>query len=173
MTAKDSTVTPKVIHLKDYQVPPYLVDDVFLDFKLFDDHAAITSKVEYRLNPESKSGETLILNGKDLELVSIHMNDTLVGEDQYDIFGEELHLSIPAANQNEFVLTIETKSNPHDNKVWRDCTAHEGCSVPKWRPKVFARSPTFKTGPTCWACIPPGLNPIKLRTHCFCPTVIW
>ncbi len=147
MTAKDSTVTPKVIHLKDYQVPPYLVDDVFLDFNLFDDHAAITSKVEYRLNPASKSGETLILNGKDLELVSIHMNDTLVGEDQYDIFGEELHLSIPAANQNEFVLTIETKSNPHDNKSMEGLYCSRGMFCTQMEAQGFRKVTYFQDRP--------------------------
>ena len=35
MAAKDTVVEPKVIQLKNYKVPPFLVDDVNLDFLLF------------------------------------------------------------------------------------------------------------------------------------------
>ena len=90
MTAKDSAVAPSVIYLKDYKVPPYLVDDVHLDFKLYDDHAAITSTVNYRLNPESETKDVLVLNGKELELLSITLDGTPVAPEHYAIEGEEL-----------------------------------------------------------------------------------
>ena len=95
MAAKDSAVEPNVINLKDYRVPPYLVDDVHLNFLLHDDHARVVSKTVYKANPQSDDVSVLVLNGKALELCEIAIDGVVLGEDAYQIVGEELHLSVP------------------------------------------------------------------------------
>ena len=147
MTAKDSAVAPSVIYLKDYKVPTYLVDDVHLDFKLYDDHAAITSTVNYRLNPESETKDVLVLNGKELELLSITLDGTPVAPEHYAIEGEELHLKVPTEKQNAFVLEVATKSNPHDNKSMEGLYCSRGMFCTQMEAQGFRKVTYFQDRP--------------------------
>ncbi len=45
------TEQPKVIHLKDYQVPDYLIDETHLTFELYEDRTLVHAQLVMRRNP--------------------------------------------------------------------------------------------------------------------------
>ena len=61
------TEQPKMIYLKDYQVPDYLIDETHLTFELFEDHTLVHAQLMMRRNPEAGSGlPPLVLDGQQL-----------------------------------------------------------------------------------------------------------
>ncbi len=66
------TEQPKVIHLKDYQAPDYLIDETHLKFELFEDHSLVHAELKLRRNPERGAGlPPLLLHGQLEVLVDI------------------------------------------------------------------------------------------------------
>lgn len=105
--------TPNTIYLKDYTVSDHLVETVDLHFTLKEDATEVVSKVLYYKNPQSHSQQTsLILNGHDLELISVKLNDILLNQNQYKLTSETLE--IPQTPE-KFLLEIKTKIKPQQN----------------------------------------------------------
>ena len=50
------TEQPKMIYLKDYQAPDYLIDETHLTFELFEDHSLVHAQLVMRRNPERGAG---------------------------------------------------------------------------------------------------------------------
>ena len=63
-----------VIYLKDYQVPSFLVEDIYLDIDLHDGLTTVTAKVNYRQNPDCDKPGPLVLMGEKLTLKSMHLD---------------------------------------------------------------------------------------------------
>lgn len=107
---------PVEIFLSDYQVPPYLIDTTNLTFELFEDHALVKSELALKLNPEAKEQADLVLDGIDLELISIELNGEVLSQEQYTKTDENLTLSASLlASTIEFNLTVVTKIKPQEN----------------------------------------------------------
>ena len=68
------TEQPKVIHLKDYQAPEYLIDETHLTFELHEDRTLVHAQLVMRRNPAQAAGALppLELHGQDLELLSLY-----------------------------------------------------------------------------------------------------
>jgi len=111
---KDATAstTPKTIYLKDYTVPPYLVDSVYLDFHLDEEATRVRSRLQMRRNPDAGVSVPLELDGQELELVSLKLDGQELGPEEYEIGEESLSIAqLPEA----FLLEIETRIRPQDN----------------------------------------------------------
>ncbi|MEL7558589.1 aminopeptidase N [Stutzerimonas chloritidismutans] len=107
------TEQPKVIHLKDYQVPDYLIDETHLTFELFEDRTVVHAQLVMRRNPEAGAGlPPLRLDGQDLELLSLSINDRQLGLGDYEIGEESLTLQPDAAN---FTLDSTVVIHPESN----------------------------------------------------------
>ncbi|HEU4922312.1 MAG TPA: hypothetical protein VFT23_04475, partial [Burkholderiales bacterium] len=61
---------PKAIHLKDYVPPAFRVDSVELDVDIREDYALVKARLAIRRN----SAGPLVLDGDELELVSVALN---------------------------------------------------------------------------------------------------
>jgi aminopeptidase N len=120
--AKDAMApSPRTIYLKDYAPPAYLVDDVRLRFELDPAGTRVSSRLMVRRNPHSARPEQpLVLNGQDLELLSIKLDGEVLGADRYQLDGEQLLLEHLA---DHLVLEIDTLIVPEKN------TALEGLYV--------------------------------------------
>ena len=104
-------MTNKTIYLKDYQVPNYNVENITLDFDIYDGYTKVLSTATYYKNLASEADNTLVLFGRDLELTSLLLDS--VEYSNYEISGEEMTLSnMP----DKFTLTVHTKIYPETNK---------------------------------------------------------
>ena len=96
------------IYLKDYQPPAFTAVTVSLHFDLFDDYALVRNQMQlHRQHPGD-----LQLDGDELELLSIHLNDKLLSPDAYYVDAD--HLIIPDC-PDELILTSVTRIRPQDN----------------------------------------------------------
>ena len=104
---------PYTTYLKDYAVPAYLIDDVDLNFDLYDDYVRVKSLLRIRRNRFSTTRERdLILNGIDLKLESIRLDDQALTQDKIKI--DDTSLTIFEVPDN-FDLEIITNIYPQKN----------------------------------------------------------
>ncbi len=102
---------PQTVHLADYRAPDFLIDAVTLNFELDEANTRVTVVMQVRRN-ENAEGRALLLNGRDLELVSIKIDDQVLDAGEYELATETL--SIPAL-PSTFTLEIVTCIHPQDN----------------------------------------------------------
>lgn len=108
------TEQPNVIHLKDYQAPDYLIDETALTFELHEDHTLVHAQLVMRRNPERADGTlpALVLDGQQLELLSLSMDDRELGAPDYQLTDSNLTLQ-PVAEQ--FTLDSTVRIHPESN----------------------------------------------------------
>ncbi|WP_299586205.1 aminopeptidase N [uncultured Microbulbifer sp.] len=104
---------PKTIYLKDYQVPDYLVDSTDLHFELEPKATLVKSQLSVRRNHEAGEGlPPLLLDGVDLELISVAVDGSILPPASYQETPEGLILTV---EKPEFLLEIYNRINPEDN----------------------------------------------------------
>ena len=107
------TEQPKTIHLKDYQAPEYLIDETHLTFELFDDHTLVHAELHMRRNPDRGAGlPPLVLQGEELELLSLSVNAEPQTPNEYQV--ESDHLTIQPCGNN-FTLSTTVRIHPETN----------------------------------------------------------
>ena len=85
------TEQPKMIYLKDYQVPDYLIDETHLTFELFEDHTLVHAQLVMRRNPDAGAGlPALVLDGQQLELLELKLDDRVLGAADYQLTDSHL-----------------------------------------------------------------------------------
>lgn len=108
------TEQPKVIHLKDYQAPEYLIDETHLTFELYEDRTLVHAQLVMRRNPERPAGKLppLELHGQELELLSIALNDRALGAGDYQLSEDCLALQ---PDSESFVIDSSVVIHPETN----------------------------------------------------------
>ncbi len=108
-----NTTQHKTIYRKDYTVPPYLIDEVLLDFQLKENGCVLTAQSTIFRNPKSdESLGELFLDGENLELLEILIDEKKLGKQQYRIEKNGITLlQVP----DSFILNIKTKIYPDTN----------------------------------------------------------
>ena len=117
----DTAAGPQAIFLDDYLPVVWLAEAVQLTFELHEDHARVSSVVNYLPNPDrpdahaSGGDRTLVLDGIDLETESVQ----IAGQDvAYEIKpdpandGATLHVAAP---EGPFELAIVNRIKPQEN----------------------------------------------------------
>lgn len=99
----------KEIYLKDYKPTNYQASNIELDFNLNPTATKVVAKTKYKIN---SSENDLVLNGEDLKLESILIDNKKLDKSQYKLTNKTL--IIPNA-PDEFELTITTVVNPQEN----------------------------------------------------------
>ena len=107
---KDST--PRSIRLADYRPPPYLIDHVSLRFDLRETGTRVFSFMRLRRNPASEVTESLLLHGEGLDLQWLAIDSMRLGENEYRVDSEGLHLPAPP---EQFELSSEVIIAPEAN----------------------------------------------------------
>lgn len=121
VAATDALDQPTAKFLKDYRVPDYLIDTVFLDFQLGEANTEVEARLSIRRNPDAGSeAAPLVLDGEDLTLLALCMNGQRLPEPHYTVDAESLTIhDVP----ERFTLEIITRIQPEKN------TALEGLYV--------------------------------------------
>jgi aminopeptidase N len=105
--------TPTTTYLKDYTPPPYLVDHVVLHFKLSEQLTEVHSKLTLRRNPASaETHHRLVLNGEQMELIAVKLDNKPLNPEQYHLDAESLTIDdVPERFQIEIVTGIRPAEN--------------------------------------------------------------
>jgi aminopeptidase N len=108
-----SNTDHSTIYRKDYQVPVFLISDVFLNFLLTANDCVVKAKSVFRKNPAATMGShELFLNGKNLELLSVAVDGKELLAEQYRLEKDGMTLlQMP----DEFVLEVSTRMYPNKN----------------------------------------------------------
>jgi len=142
---------PRAIHLSDYTPPAWLVDTIDLSFDLRDGGTLVTSRLAVRRNPAAGAGPTppLVLDGQELELVSVRVGNTLLAPTAYVQTPDTLSLDgLPENASVEIVTRIFPEKNTALEGLYKSsgnwCTQCEAEGFRKItyfpdRPDVMAR----------------------------------
>jgi aminopeptidase N len=104
--------TPNTIYLKDYSQPQYWIDSVNLHFELGEDETRVVSEMEVRRNSDLDGSHILELDGENLLLGAIVINDRALGDGEFSVTDEILWIpDVP----EKFTLQIETFIKPQHN----------------------------------------------------------
>ena len=104
---------PQTINLQDYTPPAFLISTVALDVDLRDGQATVHSTMKLARNPaRATPNEPLVLDGEDLELVSVAIDGRALDAGQYRL--GEARLSI-ADVPMEFTLETVVRFDPWKN----------------------------------------------------------
>lgn len=98
-------------YLSDYQPSNFLIEQVYLMFKLHPTATRVQSRLHVRANHSDES-QTLTLVGEDISLISVKLNGQLLKESQYVLTEEALMLTLVGS---ESLVEIETEINPRAN----------------------------------------------------------
>ncbi|MGZ3743715.1 MAG: aminopeptidase N [Pseudobdellovibrionaceae bacterium] len=105
MTTKQNKKT----YLKDYRKPLFEVDSLVLNFNLNEDFCRVLATSQIK---SLKEGAPLFLDGVDLTLLSVSINNEKLSFSQYNLSSEGLEIpNVPAS----FELKIETQISPQKN----------------------------------------------------------
>ena len=105
-------IAGKAIFRKDYTAYPWDINQLDLHFDIGVEVTTVRAQMEFQLKDGSGSQHEIVLNGSDLQLVSISLNGSKLSEQEYHIEGETL--TIPDAPQ-KCVLETEVRIHPAKN----------------------------------------------------------
>ena len=135
------TEEPRTIHLADYKAPEFRIRTVELDFVLEAEATRVTAK----LTIERLSGHgPLILQGENQELLSVALDDRLLGPGEYRLDDKSLTLPNPPAN---LVLEIESQIDPAANTQLEGLFLSNGMFCTQCEPEGFRRITYFLDRP--------------------------
>ncbi len=137
---------PKVIYLKDYQVPVFLIDNTQLRFELMADYTQVTATLNLRRNPESANPEaSLFLHGdKALELLSLKVEGEVLTTTEFS--RDESGLTFNNLNP-ECQLEIVTKIFPDKNTALEGLYQSDGMYCTQCEAEGFRRITFFQDRP--------------------------
>jgi aminopeptidase N len=110
LDAQNAPAAPQTIRREDYRAPDYLIPEVHLHFALDPDATLVTSTL--RVERSGEHTRPLVLDGDELELVSVAIDGKKIGKSRYVLTDTALSITdCPDA----FDLEITTRINPAAN----------------------------------------------------------
>lgn len=142
---KETDATPSTIFLKDYQPPNYLVEKVKLHFDLYETQTIVTSTLKLNINKANKqTDKSLVLDGQNLELLSVKINEKALTDKEYLCDDETLTIaSLPESCD----LEIQTRINPEENKALEGLYLSSGMFCTQCEAQGFRRITYFPDRP--------------------------
>jgi len=125
------------IHLADYEPPRYLIDNIELNFKLSPKDTVVHASLTLRRNPASLHADaSCTLDGEDLELVNIKLNDRDLSSSDYIVTSTGLLIhQVP----EQFTLETTVKVQPVDNTKLEGLYLSNGNFATQCEPHGFRR----------------------------------
>jgi aminopeptidase N len=103
------------VHLADYRPAPFLLERTDLIVQLHASHTLVSSRLEFRPNPQAASpeGQPLVLMGVALTLEEICLDGAPLAATEMELHDDRLVLTQPPPRP--FLLEIRVRIHPHDN----------------------------------------------------------
>ena len=126
------------IYLKDYKKPAFEIRTVDLEFELHDTKTLVRNKMV--IERHGDESEALVLNGEELELVSVVLDGRELHESEYEL--DNLTLSLHKLSEN-FILEITNVINPEANTALDGLYKSSGIFCTQNEPEGFRRITYF------------------------------
>jgi len=97
-------------YLSDYQVSDFTISTVDLTFELNDTSTIVTNTMA--VSRTNETAKQLILDGEQMKLISLQINQHSLPEDCYNVTQTQLIIEV---NKDEFTVTIVTEIDPQNN----------------------------------------------------------
>jgi len=107
---KNQKSISRYIKLEDYKIFDYEIPEIFLDFVIEKNAVNVTSRL--KLAKKNKNTRNLILDGKDILIKKIFIDDSLIGKEYYN--QQKNNLKIKNINKDNFLLKIEGIIKPKE-----------------------------------------------------------
>jgi aminopeptidase N len=107
-------IVDKVTYRNDYKAYPWDVNYLNLHFDVGSEMTIVRAEMEFQLKDDTGVAQNIVLNGSDLHLLSMTLNDRVLSDNEYVIEGETL--TIPDAPINS-VLKTEVRIHPASNSA--------------------------------------------------------
>ncbi|CAM5793384.1 aminopeptidase N [Castellaniella caeni] len=141
----------QTIYRQDYSPYPYRLSQVRLEFDLDAQTTQVQSTLHFEPGPQTPPGTPLVLQGEDIELLSVQIDGQALSATDYYLDEDTLRLTPPASGK-PFVVTLVNHCHPARNttlmglyvsgdKLFTQCEA-QGFRRITWfpdRPDVMAR----------------------------------
>ncbi len=102
-----------MVRLADYRPTPHRIDGVFLDFRLDEAETIVTAEIGFSARPETAPGTALVLDGDEIDLVSVALDGVALAPEAYDASPAGFTLKAPPPAP--FRLTFVTRLKPAEN----------------------------------------------------------
>ena len=107
---------PIEIHLSDYKKPEFEFEQVYLHFKLDPEKTIVNSEIKLkRIVKNGDKNSALVLNGKELKLISLAINGVLLDQCEFKTNNDLLEISSDKVKNSTFTLNCTTEINPKSN----------------------------------------------------------
>lgn len=142
---------PKIMYRKDYKKPAFAVPEIFLDFQLDADCTVVRSRLRVKKNPEAdwaqKEAQPLLLDGEDIELVSVTLNGKKLEPTKDYVSDTKAHLLTIASDcvpqSEEFTLEIVNNQCPRKNTALQGLYLSSGILCTQCESEGFRRITYF------------------------------
>jgi aminopeptidase N len=132
------TDLPKTIHLKDYALPSFMIDETALDIALHPSETRVKARLSMKPNPAAKAkGRALKLDGEYLKLVRVAVDGADLPAKRYSVTDKDL--TIFDAPSQAFTLEIETTCDPDANKALTGLYRSQGVYCTQCEAEGFRR----------------------------------
>ncbi|MDM1708590.1 aminopeptidase N [Thiopseudomonas alkaliphila] len=107
------TEQPQMIRLSAYQQPDYLINETHLTFELYEEYALVHAQLVMQRNPALDTNlPPLHLDGQEISLQRLALNDRELGADEYQLSPYQLSLQPDSA---AFVIDSTVRIEPQNN----------------------------------------------------------
>ncbi|BCD92236.1 aminopeptidase N [Francisella halioticida] len=103
---------PKIKYLKDYKPSNYLINETHLTFNLDESKTIVTADLHITKDPANNESNSLVLDGVDLKLLSIKIDNKDLSKYDFDINNNQLIIHEVPGN---FILNTVVEINPSAN----------------------------------------------------------
>ncbi|HEY1612328.1 MAG TPA: aminopeptidase N [Rhizomicrobium sp.] len=136
------TEEPRAVRLNDYRPPAYRVTEVALDFSLDPERTRVVSRM--RIERSATAPAPLVLNGEELRLISVTLDDRPLAPDDYLVAHDTLTItSVP----ERFTLEIATEIAPAGNTALEGLYLAKGIFCTQCEAEGFRRITYFPDRP--------------------------
>jgi aminopeptidase N len=141
---------PKTIYLKDYTPPAFLISSIDLDVDIREDHALVRATLALARNPKAADAHApLVLDGEDIELVSLALDGRTLAPGEYTLGEENLGI---ATVPERFTLETVSRIRPQQNTRLEGLYASTNGFFTQCEAQGFRRITWFIDRPDVMAC---------------------
>ena len=137
------------VYLGNYTPPPYLIENVHLNVDIHPSVTIITATLKCQRSPLEKGVPPLVLDGEDLETLSISLDGRLLPVDAYRL--EEDQLIVDCVPER-FILETKVRIRPDDNTQLSGFYRSRDGHFTQCEPQGFRRITWFIDRPDVMAC---------------------